>query len=250
MLIAALTSAGRIEAQGVSLVPGDLAVIGLNSDGPGTLVLLALTDLPSGAVVKITDHSWTGTDFTNAITYDGVLTWTMASPLPAGAVVTFTTTSLAPAAFSVSTGSVSASGWTTTQQGAWGGNFGDSVLIYQGAATSPTFLYAFTNRSDKLQRNSVSGFYTTTNPNKSALPTTLSSGLTALSRSGGNDHLDNLCYTGPRTGTRATLLAAIGNHSNWLGNGGLGSTPLSFASACGGYAFAVTRTLFLPIILR
>jgi len=37
--------------------------------------------------------------------------------------------------------------------------------------------------------------------------------------------LDNLCYAGPRTGTRAALSAAIGNRVNWIGDGGLGSTP-------------------------
>lgn len=75
-------------------------------------------------------------------------------------------------------------------------------------------------------------------------------GASALSRSGGNDHLDNLCNAGPRTGTRASLSAAIGNRGNWIGNSGLGSTPLNFAATCGSHNFVVTRELFLPLLFR
>jgi len=234
-----------------NLQQGDLTVIGVNSDGPGVLSILALTDIKDGTVVFITDHSWTGTSFSSAVNLDGVLTWTADTYLPRGTVVTITATKLEPAEFSASAGLLSSNGWNTTAQGAWGGGFGDSILLYQGSDLNPNFIFAFTNRSDNIDRDPLSGFYIQPDPNKSTLPANLSNSSYSTSLSGTNNHLDNLCYNGPKSGSKNELLNSIHEASNWTGNGGLGNTAIEdFTTICGANNFSVMHDLYLPIISK
>lgn len=234
-----------------NLQHGDLAVIGVNSDGPGVLSLLALTDIKDGTVVFITDHSWTGTSFSSAVNLDGVLTWTADTYLPRGTVVTITATKLEPAEFSASAGLLSSNGWNTTSQGAWGGGFGDSILLYQGSDLAPNFIFAFTNRSDNIDRDPLSGFYIQADPNKSTLPANLSNNKYSTSLSGTSNHLDNLCYNGPKSGSKNELLSNIHDPSNWVGNGGIGNTAIEdFTTICGANNFNVMHDLYLPIISK
>lgn len=46
-----------------TLSPGDVQVVGINSDNPDTVALVSLEDLPSGLELHITDKAWSGTEF-------------------------------------------------------------------------------------------------------------------------------------------------------------------------------------------
>ena len=45
------------------LSPGDIQVVGINSDNPDIVILLTLEDLPGGMAIYMTDNAWTGEEF-------------------------------------------------------------------------------------------------------------------------------------------------------------------------------------------
>mmetsp|Transcript_1069 Transcript_1069/g.1693 ORF Transcript_1069/g.1693 Transcript_1069/m.1693 type:complete len:773 (-) Transcript_1069:152-2470(-) len=45
------------------LTAGDVMITGFRSDSPDTVVMVAMTNLPPGAVLYMTDNAWTGTNF-------------------------------------------------------------------------------------------------------------------------------------------------------------------------------------------
>ena len=45
------------------LKPGDLFITAFNTDNPDDVTLVALTDLPAGATIYVTENAWTGTKF-------------------------------------------------------------------------------------------------------------------------------------------------------------------------------------------
>lgn len=58
------------------LAAGDVAIIGLNSDNPDEVLLVALEDLPSGLELFLTDNAWMGNSFRNGDfypDYDGTI---------------------------------------------------------------------------------------------------------------------------------------------------------------------------------
>jgi endonuclease I len=160
-----------------TLTPGDIAVIGFNGDDPDVIRFVNLVNVAAGTQVKFTDNAWNGTALTTA---EGTDTWTAASAFPAGTVHTLTPTTVAL------------------------GTTGDQILVYQGAATAPSFVFGFSSNPW------VTGSVNTTNSRR---PTALTVGSTALAFS---NERDNGAYTiVTNNAPKATLLTSIANQSNW-----------------------------------
>ncbi|MBS1732050.1 MAG: T9SS type A sorting domain-containing protein [Bacteroidetes bacterium] len=115
---------------------------------------------------------------------------------------------------SVGTLTITDGGWTNTSSITcpFGIN-GDQILIYQ---TGPTFIFGFNNGNNTtgLTNGWNTGGSSGTN-NYCEIPPGLTNGSNAIGF-GGAAHIDNMMYNGTRTGTKATLLAAISNSSNWI----------------------------------
>ncbi|MBN1965421.1 MAG: Ig-like domain-containing protein, partial [Anaerolineae bacterium] len=173
---------GQAQAVPTTLAPGDIAIIGLNFDDPDEFAFVLLRAVGSGTVINFTDNGWFAAG--GFRTGEGTLTWTAATDLAAGTVIS-------PGAgtmlFSVS---------------------GDQILAYQGPAASPTFIYGLNNEGAAVWQAEA------TSSNTSALPTGLVNGTTAVAL----NEIDNAVYVGPTSGTQAALLAAISNPANWAGS--------------------------------
>ena len=166
------------EPSATTLSAGDIAIVGFNYDDPDEFAFVLLVNITSGAEIKFTDNGWRATGVFR--TGEGFLTWTAPSDLCAGTIVKPTPS---PMLFSTS---------------------GDQILAYQGADSSPIFIYALNSEGTGWQADATSS-------NTSALPTGLTNGVTAVAI----DEIDNGVYTGTTTGTRAALLALISDKANW-----------------------------------
>ena len=159
------------------LTPGDIAVIGFNGDDPDVIRFVNLVNITAGTQVKFTDNGWNGTALTTA---EGTDTWTSASAFVAGTVHTLTPTSVSL------------------------GTTGDQILVYQGLASAPSFIFGLSSNPW------VTGSVTTTS---SRIPAGLTTGSTALAFS---TERDNGAYTiVSNNAPKATLLASIANQNNW-----------------------------------
>ncbi len=176
-----------------TLSPGDIAIIGVNSDNPELFGFVALVDLPSGTQIGFVDHGWqaTGSFRTNEDEYF----YTAPSAIGRGTVVQVADTDGSPR-FSAS---------------------GDQLIAFQGAVTSPTMIYAVNFEGAGVWQADA------TSSNTSALPTGLVNGSTAVAI----DECDNIAYNGSTTGTRSELLSLIGDKANWICDNG---TRLTFLS--------------------
>ncbi len=169
-----------------TLSPGDIAIIGVNSDNPDLFGFVALVDLPSGTQIGFVDHGWqaSGSFRTNEDEYF----YTASSGISRGTVVQVTDTDGSPR-FSTS---------------------GDQLIAFQGAVTSPTMIYAVNFEGAGVWQVDA------TSSNTSALPTGLVNGSTAVAI----DECDNIAYSGSTSGTRSELLSLIGDKSNWICDNG------------------------------
>ncbi|MGY2046542.1 Ig-like domain-containing protein [Methylobacterium sp. JK268] len=176
-----------------TLSAGDLAIIGYSADTGGkSFAFVLLRDVEAGTAINFTDNGVKkdGTFRTG----EGVKTWTAPNGgATAGTVVTFTNL----------TGNLNPS------------TSGDQIIAYQGTST---FLFAINFADGK---STFAG--DATNSNTSAVPPGLTFGKTALAFP-----LDNGAYTGPTSGTKAELLAAIADGRNWTQDD---DTPVAYKTA-------------------
>lgn len=202
----------------MTLAAGDIAIISMNADTTKTFAFVVLVDIAPGEVIKFTDNGWLSTG--SFRTGEGTITWTApAGGVARGTVITIDTTSTVS---TVNVGTVSDSGDVNFATS------GDQILAYQGADSSPTFLYAVNNEATGWQT-------TATNTNTSALPPGLVEGTTAVAL----NEIDNAAYSGSVSGTRAELLALIGNQSNWAVSDTVNQTPPGSFSVGGSMAFSI-----------
>jgi len=290
-----------------TLVAGDIAVIGWGAANgtfhQGNITIAALVDVAAGTTIKLTDIGWmTGSVSgaaagfpSNLNSSEGRITWTLGSTLQAGDIVRIT---IYDGYTGTSGGSVANAGTTviynvtdgTTISGSeysrsgWAGtgasssvfrSIGDSVLIYQGADTSPTFVFGV-NVSEidptifpgaNYLSTDGSGWNPDANPNPaglavenmSALPTTgvgttqgLVNGISAvgfpLGTYGATPYNNNnFQYTGPTTtASRDTWLARFGNKTNWTGVDTGGGTSIGNVAATN--SFASTTGTVVPLL--
>ncbi|MEB3233628.1 MAG: Ig-like domain-containing protein, partial [Leptolyngbyaceae bacterium] len=183
----------------MSLNPGDIGFVQYNADGPQNFAFVTLVDIAINEEIKFTDRGWLSDNsgFSNQVG-DSTLTWTATSPVAAGTIVTISggtasTGSLNAILFSLSTG-------------------GDQILAYQGTDAAPTFIAAINN--DNLAGTFPTWDAGTISQNTSAQP----EGLDNYTSVAINE-LDNAKYNGSTlTGDRATLLQALNNPANWIGD--------------------------------
>jgi predicted extracellular nuclease len=164
-----------------TLSAGDIAIIGYNFDNADEFAFVLLRDIEAGTVISFTDNGWLSAGGFRA--NEGTLIWTAASNLSAGSIIK---PAIASVAFSTD---------------------GDQIIAYQGSASNPTLIYGLNSDGTDWAADATSA-------NNSALPTGLNNGTTAVSI----PEIDNAIYTGITSGTKAQLLAAIGNSANWTGN--------------------------------
>jgi predicted extracellular nuclease len=192
------------------LAAGDIAIVGFASDDPDRFAFVALAAIPAGEQIFFTDNGWLST---NAFrTGEGTLTWTApAGGVAAGSVVTWTS----GVGFSLGAGGTTGPAFSTA---------GDQIIAYQGTAASPTLIYALNDEGAGVWQA------TATDSNTSALPLGLINGTTAVAL----PEFDNYAYTGPTSGTKTELLAAIGNAANWSATDVLPAPAFPTAFSVGG----------------
>ena len=187
-----------------TLAPGDIAIIGVNSDNPDDFSFVLLTDITAGTEIFFTDSGILSDGSFRA--NEGAVRYTAPADLAAGSVISFVG---------------NAADFTATNDSNVGNNgfslstSGDQVIAFQGSTASPIFLYAVQTNSTQFQTTADSS-------NTSALPTGLVVSTTAVAvgtGSGAGDEADNATYNESVTsGTQAELLAAISDAANWNGN--------------------------------
>lgn len=191
-----LLGATPVPAQ-TTLIAGDIAIIGLNCDDPDQFAFVLLRDVEAGTQIRFTDNGWRNTN--QFRTGEGFLLWTAGAAYGAGTVIQFSGVS---GEFSIS-GSFSLS------------TSGDQILAYQGTEAAPVFIYALNDEGSAVWQADA------TDSNTSALPTGLTNGTTAVAL----NEDDSGVYNGTTTGTRAELLAAISNYTNWTMSGNSQTMP-------------------------
>jgi|GEM_PF-2830344 len=166
-----------------SLVPGDIAFVGMNTDGSqDDVAFVALTDLAGGSQIHITDAGWdiNAEDFRPGET---MVTYQVpAAGLPKGSVVRI------------------------------------YLLTHLSSAGDQVTAYVVNNgvKSPIASLNAVGNAYhpNAINDQTSAIPKDLAQGHTAVTI----PVYDNMVYNGPTTGSRAQLLQAIHDPQEWTGS--------------------------------
>jgi len=120
-----LITATSIEAQTL-LSPGDLSIICVNADGAKSFAVLFFRDVEAGTVIHFTDNAWMGGEQCFRET-EGVLTFTAAEEIGAGAVVVCPSND---------------GGDGFVESGAFNpAGSGDNIIVYQGTTEDPFFIY-------------------------------------------------------------------------------------------------------------
>jgi len=176
------------------LEPGDIAILGFQSDNPDKFAFIALTNILGGTEIKFTDNGWTGSAL---YTNEGTLTWTVPSGgINKGTIITVTSDGTT---WTVTQGTISYSSSPAFATG------GDQIIVYQGSSTSPTLIYAFSTSSWITTGNIVAG--------TSYLPTGLTNGTTAHCFA---STYNNGYYTNEKIiESKASALSSISNDDNW-----------------------------------
>ncbi|RYD95607.1 MAG: hypothetical protein EOP54_15515, partial [Sphingobacteriales bacterium] len=256
-----------------SLAAGDLAVIGMNAgpDGltpPNTFTdptrqfaIVALATIPANEEIFITDRGWLNESpgsFSSA-TLDGTVKFVPSVVIPAGTVMIFklnasvgatnaTVSVSKPDGTAIPTTELTATGWGTGGVSApWNKDTGDQLLIYQGSATTPRFIFAFNNITSAGNLNSFGGWSTDPGSNSgtgyhlkgniiySELPNTLPAGNSIGFFTSTAARYPNVSYyplAGMTSGTKADWLADIINVNRWTSSS-TKDTPQDFYAGFG-----------------
>lgn len=209
---------------------GDLAIVGYNSGNPDDVAILSLVNFDAGTSFYITDYGWRGAQDGFRGGGEGWIKATATRAYSAGEVFVIRRGGVSPlpivdnyqnAAFTFEW-----DGTPTTPEFAPSAA-GDQIFLFQGDftdSTSTSVAATIANGGLIFGLNGEStgadaeGWQTdATSSNNSALPNTLTVGSTALGLfPGGATEFDNAVYNRAlTTGTKAELLAAIANRSNW-----------------------------------
>jgi len=220
-----------------ALSEGDLAIVGVNFD-TNEVAVVALTDISAGETVLITDRGWddsTDTFTTGASSLEGTITWTTPS-MSAGDIITFQISAASTISATItgggSTGTHTTTEWTLLTLPAAHGfsDTGESIIIYQGSAPNPNFIFAFNgidgagpcSGNTAVAANmwcpavDTLNLFGSTEPESGGTPI----GSTAQVNLSGTDavgeHQDNNVYNGPTSSAdQATWLTRISTEANW-----------------------------------
>ncbi|WP_432671339.1 hypothetical protein [Flavobacterium sp. SM2513] len=206
----------QAQAGAPSIVAGDIAFIGYNTDSPDGFAFIVLNDLPAGQTLYFTDEGWTGSAWGNQSEVH--LSWVIPSGATRGTIVSVVETS--PDTFTVTGAS---NGVTLVSGSSFSLSAGDQIMAYQSAwgvrPSAPTFIAAIHGDYSDFNYNSTTHWNTYMTVGISAesvLPTGLTNGVNciAINPAPGPEY-DNAKYTGTLTGTVSAIRALINNPANW-----------------------------------
>ena len=200
-----------------TLTTGDLAFIGLNSDGNDEFSAVLLKDITSGTSFYITDKGWNDATGFLTILGDGIWQWTATSALSAGTIIHVKTTNNG----NIEVGSLAANPGTVSwveNNGTVISYTGDQLFLYQGTAASPVII-AGIHWNVEAGSSSANWDGSASSAQTSALPDQLSTGTNATWLYGaGPTEYDNFMYNKANgtSGGPAEIRAKVCNISNWL----------------------------------
>jgi len=214
-----------------TMTAGDIAFIGYNTGGQDGFAFIALTNLPAGETLYLTEQGWDGNGWMTTLN-EPHLAYVIPSGITCGKIISFVET--APDIITVYGG-----GSVTFAQGS---NFnlsgGDQILAYQSATTvapaSPKFIAGVHGDYNSTKYDPV----TTWNPvalnstywatSDCALPPGLTNGVNCISLypAPGPEQF-NAKFNGSLIGSATTLRAAINNPANWSKNNSTTSYPIT-----------------------
>ncbi|MEM8887555.1 MAG: T9SS type A sorting domain-containing protein [Bacteroidota bacterium] len=175
-----------------------------------------MASIETNTVINFTDKAWLplSSAFRNA---EGAFSWTADMAYSAGTVLQFTRTGTNVWNSSFGDGTGSPGTVNVFDNGMSLSADGDQILVFQGTIASPTFVYAAQSNSTAWQTGNAAN-----DANRSGLPPGLTNGTHAIAYgagSGNEQEIDNISFDMSTTsGSKATVLAAIGNQANWSGS--------------------------------
>jgi len=200
-----------------TLAAGDIAFVGLNSDGNDEFSAVLLKDITAGTSFYITDKGWNDASGFFTVLGDGIWQWSTASALSAGTIIHVKTTNNG----TIEAGSLAANPGTVSwveNNGTVISYTGDQIFLYQGTAASPVII-AGIHWNVEAGSSSANWDGSSTSPQTSALPDQLTTGSNATWLYGaGPTEYDNFMYNKANgtSGSPAEIRAKVCNISNWL----------------------------------
>ena len=203
------------------LSAGDIAIIGINSDGDDEFSFLLLKDITASTSIYISDKGWNDDTGFAVNSGDGIWEWSTASALNAGTIVHIKTTNngiIEAGSLAATIGSIV---WVEGAGSAVISYTGDQIFLYQGTEATPIFI---TGIHYNVEPNQTAETTTTANwdnivaDNKtSSLPDQLVNGVNAIWVHDNGTERDNFRYScsALSTGTPGELSTAINTLSNW-----------------------------------
>lgn len=180
------------------LSPGDIAVVTVNSDSPDSFDFVPLVDLESSTEIYFTDNPYVASGDSLRDDGEGVLKYTAESPIPAGSVISYE-------------GSES-NGFVQTD-GSYNANAsGDNLIAYQ-VAPDTTYLLGV----GWARGGTVWEYFDSPMNERSDIPPSLSKDDNTILSLGTDQNLQYDSNNG-LNGTAESLLALIGDETNWVGN--------------------------------
>jgi hypothetical protein len=192
------------------LTPGDVAIIGFSTTNRNDAVkLVTLVDLECGTSFILTDNNWRNNNSWYCNNEEFAVQLTVSSLVLAGSVI-YIDVDASSGSASVSTGSIS----KTNLGNPWGTNYGlnaggDNLFVLQGTRLSPNFIFGLRHNGTFASGGDCS------EKDHTSLPTSLTLGLSAIEMSSSKDQWHFNCATGITNGSKAAILASIGNNTNW-----------------------------------
>lgn len=190
-----------VTTKGQSLIPGDIAIIGINCDDPDSFSFFPLVNLEAGCEIKFSDSGVKTNGFFRG--GEGAVKYrTPAGGIKAGTIIAYTGVTNSDFT-SCNDSIVGRSGLSLSTSG-------DQLIAFQDSSSTPSFLYALSTYRNIWNSEA-------TNTNNSSLPAGLICGITAIAVGAVSSDNDNVAYNMSQTiGTRDEILSAIGDVNNWI----------------------------------
>ncbi len=184
------------------LLPGDIAIIEMDSSDPDKFSFIALRQLNAGTVIGFTDNGFSSP--TTVRTGEGSVTYTAPAVIPVGTIISWS-----------SGMNVAGTGWNTATSGFQLSTGGDQVFAYQGTwGSGQTMIFG-------AQLGNTSWISTgSATSNTSYLPATLEDNITAVTFPEKNGNYNLLT-----TGSVNALGALMAHPANWTKSAGAMVTP-------------------------
>ena len=194
-----------------TLSSGDLAFVGINSDGDqDQFAFVLLEGVTSGTTINFTDCGWNHSTGFNTTDVESHIAWSTSNSIAAGTIVVVTTYN-GNSIPTASTGTITGDKMLISIAG-------DQVFAYQGSKTAPVFIAGISfNQNSFIQPGSDFDGASTSN-STTALPEGLTMELNAVHVYTNTTFAeqDNSRYAGTLTaGTKLALMKELNKRVNW-----------------------------------